>query len=428
MLALHALFLTLLVGTTLFFTTLAALNLRHGERAMEREREWVEEGLGIEDIDHLANYRRAKTGLSQVQSWILLAVVLAALYSGLLAEVVAWIETLGSGPVLTGVAFFLGVLVALRLFSVPFDLYDTFVVEERFGFNEQGPALFVRDLVVGTLISAVFAAVLAGGVLWFIAAVPTYWPLAALVLYGAFSLAMLVIYPRVIAPLFNDFEPVEEGELREAVERVFERAGFSCDGIYVMDASRRSSHSNAYFVGFGRTKRVVLFDTLIERMDLPQIEAILAHELAHWKRGHIWRQFGAGLVRVGAILAALWYLLGADWLYEMFGLPETAYVGLLVGALWLQPIARLTSPLENRLSLSHEREADAFATEVMGEGEPLIEGLRRLTAENLSNPFPHPWYATFHYSHPPIPDRIRYIRGLEEGGEGDGSPASSGAD
>ncbi|USZ70657.1 M48 family metallopeptidase [Natronosalvus halobius] len=420
MLGYHLAFLLLVVGTTAFFSALSVLNVRYGKRALEREREWVTSRLDFDDLDRVAAYQQATTQLSQVQTWVTLALVLAALYSGALAAVVDGLEGLGYGPVVTGVGFFAGMVVVLQVLSLPFDAYDTFVIEERFDFNEQTPALFVKDLVLGTLVGLCITAALAAGVLWFIATVPTYWPLAAVALYVAFSLTMLVVYPRVIAPLFNDFEPIETGDLREAVERVFDRAGFTCDGIYLMDASKRSSHSNAYFVGFGRTKRVVLFDTLVDQMTLEQVEAVLAHELAHWKRAHIWKQFGVGTLRVGAMFVALWALLQTSWLYAMFGLPETAYVGLAVGALWIQPLAKLSRPLENKLSLSHEREADAFATEVMGGGQPLVDGLCRLTSENLSNPFPHPWYATFHYTHPPIPDRIRYIQGLE-----DGSPEST---
>ncbi|MFC7232354.1 M48 family metallopeptidase [Saliphagus sp. GCM10025308] len=331
-------FLVLIVGTTAFFSALSFLNVRYGERALEREREWVTSRLDFDDLDRVAAYQQATTRLSQVQTWATLALVLAALYSGALAAVVDALEGLGYGPVVTGVGFFAGIVVTLQLFSLPFDAYDTFVIEERFDFNEQTPALFVKDLVLGTLVGLCITAGLAAGVLWFIATVPTYWPLAAVALYVAFSLTMLVVYPRVIAPLFNDFEPIETGDLREAVERVFERAGFSCDGIYLMDASKRSSHSNAYFVGFGRTKRVVLFDTLVDQMTLEQVEAVLAHELAHWKRAHIWKQFGVGTLRVGAMFVALWALLQTSWLYAMFGLPETAYVGLAVGALWIQPL------------------------------------------------------------------------------------------
>ncbi|PCR89957.1 M48 family metallopeptidase [Natrinema ejinorense] len=430
MLAYHALFLVLLVGTTAFFTVLSALNVRHGRRALERKSDWVAERLDLEDTDRIIDYQRATTIRSQGQTWAILALVLAVLYSGALATAVEWLEGLGYGPIATGTAFFVAAVVGLRLVSVPFDAYETFVIEERFDFNEASPGLFVTDFLLGTVLAAVFTAVLAAAVLWVVARLPTYWPLAATALFAAVSLAMLVLYPRVIAPLFNDFEPVDAGDLRTAVERVFERAGFTCDDVYVMDASKRSSHSNAYFVGFGRTKRVVLFDTLLDRMGLAEIEAVLAHELVHWKKRHVWKGFAAGLVRIGAMLAVLWYLLEAPWLSELFALPEITYVGLAMGALWLQPLAKFTSPLENRLSLAHEREADAFATAVMGDGEPLVDALCRLTSENLANPFPHPLYATFHYTHPPIPDRIRYIRQVSASEDASETPppGASGAD
>jgi STE24 endopeptidase len=222
----------------------------------------------------------------------------------------------------------------------------------------------------------------------------------------------------VIAPLFNDFTPVE-GDLRAAVEAVFEKAGFVCDQVYEMDASRRSSHANAYFVGFGQSKRVVLFDTLVEQHPVEEVQAVLAHELAHWKRSHIWRQFAAGAVQVGILLAVAGWLVDQAWLYEAVGVTTPA-VGLAIAGLWVWPLSRLSAPLSNRLSLAHEREADDFAADVFSP-EPLAAALARLVGENLSNPFPHPLYATFHYTHPPVPERMRRLRSGEAGeGDGDG--------
>ncbi|MFC3957002.1 M48 family metallopeptidase [Halovivax cerinus] len=415
----HAIFLLLVVGSSAFFGVLALVNVRYGRETLLREREWVADTLDVDDPERVSAYHRAKTTIGQFQSWITLVVVLIALYSGAVGTAVEWVEGLGFGPVVSGTAVFVVTVVGMQALSIPVDLYDTFVVEERFGFNNQTPALFVRDLLIGLVITVVIVAALSATVLWTVETLPTLWPVAALAIFATFSLAMLVVYPRVIAPLFNDFEPVEAGDLRDGVERVFDRAGFTCDDVYVMDASRRSGHSNAYFVGFGRTKRVVLFDTLVAQMDLPELESVLAHELAHWKRAHIWKQFAASLVRIGVALGVLWAVLETTWLYGMFDVPETAYAGLAIGALWVSPLLDLTTPLENRLSLAHEREADAFAVDVMGDGTPLVGALTRLTGENLQNPFPHPLYATFHYDHPPIPDRIRYIRGLG-GDERDG--------
>jgi len=315
----------------------------------------------------------------------------------------------------------------LQAVAWPFDVVNTFVVEEIFGFNEQSPRLWVRDALLQVVISAVLVGVAAVALLWVVGRFPDLWAAGGAVLFLGFSLVMQVVYPRVIAPLFNDFDPIESGDLREAVEDVFDRAGFTCEQVYEMDASRRSSHSNAYFIGFGRTKRVVLFDTLVEQMALDEVESVLAHELAHWKRNHVWKLLATGTVQVGVVLAVAQVLMSTGWLYGMFGVPRTTYAGLALALLWVLPLNQLTAPLTNRLSLAYEREADSFAVDVMGEDEALTGALANLVSENLSNPFPHPWYATFHYTHPPVPDRIRYIEELAGSGSGDGGDEAAAA-
>ncbi|MCU4719293.1 M48 family metallopeptidase [Halapricum hydrolyticum] len=409
MLELHAVFLTVVVGTELFFAALALLNVRHGAATVVERMEWVTHRLGIDDTERLLAYQRAGTGLSLLRSAVGLALVLLVLYSGLFGDAVAALEGVALPPVARGVVFFAGLVGLVQVAGAPFSLYETFAVEEQFGFNQQSPRLWLRDFVVSLAVSIVLTVIVAGGVLLILELFPDWWWVGAWGLFVAFSLAMLVIYPRVIAPLFYEFEPIESGDLRDAVEDVFERAGFACEQVYQMDASSRSSHSNAYFVGFGRTKRVVLFDTLIDQMDREEIKSVLAHELAHWKQGHIWKQLASSALRIGVVLAVFSILIEQSWVYEMFGAPETAYAGLALGVLWIEPLVRLSAPVENKLSLAHEREADSFAVEVMGGGSALADALANLTSENLANPFPHPLYATFHYTHPPIPERIRYI-------------------
>ncbi|MFW6437028.1 MAG: M48 family metallopeptidase [Halococcoides sp.] len=410
MLAAHLAFVALLVGTEAVFTTLAALNLRHAERTVAAEREWLRDRLGIDDARELLDYNRLGTALSQLQTWVTLGIVLLVLYSGVYADAVAALEATGWPLLVRGTAFVLGAVLALQAISLPFDVVETFVVEEQFGFNRQTLGLWLRDLAVSLLVVIVLGGVLAAVLFAAIDALGGWWWVAAWLLFVAFALVMQVLYPRVIAPLFNDFEPIESGDLREAVTAVFDRAGFETDAIYEMDASRRSSHSNAYFVGFGRTKRVVLFDTLIEQLSVPSIQAVLAHELAHYDRGHIWKQLAAGTVQIGVLLFGASLLVEAAWLYEMFDLADQPiYAGLGLAVLWLEPIARLTAPLTNRLSLTHEREADAFAVEVT-DADAMADALAALASENLANPFPHPLYAAFHYDHPPIPERIKRIR------------------
>ena len=414
----------LLVGTEAFFTLLSVLNRRHEERLVDAEREWVREELDVEEPDELLDYHRATTGLSLLRSWLGLGALLFVLFSGVFADVVSALNATGLSPLAQGVVFVGGGLLATRLFGVPFDLVNTFVVEEIFGFNNQSPRLWLRDFLLGTAISLVLVSAFAAAVLWVIESVP-YWPAAAWALLVAVSLAMLVLKPRVIDPLFYEFTSVEGTDLRDAVDEVFERAGFSCEQVYEMVASRRSSHSNAYFVGFGRTKRVVLFDTLIDGMETEEIQSVLAHELAHWKGAHIWKFVGLFAARFAVVFAVLGYLVGATWLYAPFGVPQLPYVGLALALLWVGPINRLTSPINNVLSLKFEREADAYAVDLVS-GDAMAGALTALAADNLATLFPHPWYETFHYDHPPIPERVRYVREMYGGrtGEPDDDPAT----
>lgn len=410
MIWIHVVFLVFLVGTDVFFLCLDVLNLRYGERKVREEEDRLREQFGVEDPERLLNYQRLKTGFSQLQSGIMLVLVLLVLYSGLFTEAVGWFEGLGLGFTLRGTLFFVVLSVLGVLLSAPFDAFETFVIEEVYDFNEQTLGLWMVDKLKGVGLTVVFAGILSAPILWILNSYPNYWWVGGWGLVVAFGLLMQIVYPRIIAPLFNDFDRVEEGELADAIEDVFDRAGFSCSQIFTMDASRRSSHSNAYFVGFGRTKRVVLFDTLLDQMNLPEIQSILAHELAHWKKGHVWKGIARQALRTGVIFYVLYWLLNSSWLYGMFGLPEAAgYAGLLLAGLWISPINRWLSPLENYFSIANEKEADQFAVQVMGSGEHLIQGLYNLVGENLSNPYPHDLYAMFHYTHPPIPQRVENI-------------------
>ncbi len=412
-LRLHVLLVLLLVGSQAFFTALAIRNVRHSASTIRAEADWLERELGVDDPEAVIDYTRAKTGLSLLQSWIGLAFLLIFLYAGIITAAVRVLEATGFGPIFAGTVFFVGLAILAQLYTLPFDAVDTFVIEELFDFNTQTPTLWLRDAVLGLAIGMAILTVLVAALLAFVEWLPAWWWLAGAAFFVAFGIVMQIVYPRVIAPLFNDFEPIEEGELRDGVEDVFDRAGFRCDELYTMDASRRSTHLNAYFVGFGRSKRVVLFDTLTEQLDLREIQSVLAHELAHWQRWHVWKRLGASSVRIAAALFILWWLIGHAWLYELFAVPEVAYAGLFIGVLFVSPLLNLSAPLENRLSLAHEREADRYAVDVMNDGEPMVNALARLASENLANPFPDPLYAAFHYTHPPIPERIRRIRDAE---------------
>ena len=426
MISLPALVLVGLVGgVQALETILDGLNVRYGASAVRDAEAWVREALDVDDPEEMLAYQRAKTTLSGVQSWLGVALLLAVVVSGLYGDVAARLSATGLPGVVQGVLLLAGAVLAGRVLSAPFDAYETFVIEERFGFNNQTLPLWLRDLAVGTVVAIAFGGLIAGAVLLAVGALPTLWPVVGWGLVVGFSLVLMIVYPRVIAPLFNDFDPIDDGALREAVEDVFERAGFECEQVYEMDASRRSSHSNAYFVGFGRAKRVVLFDTLVDQMDREAIQAVLAHELAHWKKAHIWKQVVASAVQMAVVFAFLWWVTTSQWVYAAFGLPGETYAALGIGLLYAIPVLSLTAPLTNRLSLAHEREADDFAAETMGGAVAMTRALRTLAGENLANPFPHPAYAAFNLTHPPIPERIRRLR--EQYGDGAGDVDGVGA-
>jgi STE24 endopeptidase len=410
MLAFHAVFLLLVAGSTAFFAGLAVLNVRHADRTVRERTDWLRETLDLADPAELLSYHRLSTGLGQLQSVLGLLVLLVVLYSGLFGDLVAALFATVENDLLAGVLLFVGAAVGMQLLQLPFEAYDTFGIETAYGFNEQSPGLFVRDAVVSTALAVVLVGLLGGAVLLVLTWVPDWWWLAATGVVALFVLGAQVLVPRVIMPLFYDFEPIESGDLRDAVEGVFDRAGFTCEDVYAMNASSRSGHSNAFFTGFGATKRVVLFDTLIDQLEAAELQSVLAHELAHWKKGHVWQRIGVSVFEAGVLLFLASVLLEQPWLYAMFGVPQVPAAGLLLAGLWLDPVSQFTTPLSNRLWLRSEREADAFAAEVMGDGEPLADALAEMTGENLSNPFPHPWYETFHYQHPPVPERIRSLR------------------
>ncbi|WP_458210614.1 M48 family metallopeptidase [Haladaptatus sp. NG-SE-30] len=401
-------FLALLVGTRAFFSFLSWLNLRYGEKQVRAEREWVEETLDVNTTE-LLTYQRAQTQLSFVRSWVALIAVLVVLFSGILTSVVNALGTLGFSSVAEGIVFFIGLNVVQTVFFLPFNAYSTFVVEERFGFNNQSVGLWLRDKAVEMVVISVILAVVAGFGLAVIDAFPETWWLIVVAGYVVFQLLMQVIFPRIIMPLFYDFEPVEAGELRTAIDDVFERVGFETSNIYTMNASSRSGKSNAFFSGFGRTKRVVLFDTLVEQMSIPELQSVLAHELCHWREHHIWKHLALGAIQFGVVTGGLWWLLQQPWLTDAFAIPDTTYLALFVGVLLANTLLKWVSPLTNRVFLHHEYAADAYAANVVGV-EPMASALERLTGENLSNPFPHPLYAAFYYDHPPMPARIRAIR------------------
>ncbi len=310
----------------------------------------------------------------------------------------------------------LGALAAIgSLIDLPLDVWSTFRIEQRFGFNRTTWKLYLADALKGTLVGAAIGAPLAALVLWIMGAAGAWWWLWAWLAWTAFQLLMLVLYPTVIAPLFNQFSPLPDATLAERVSALMARCGFRAQGLFVMDGSKRSAHSNAYFTGLGAAKRVVFFDTLLARLTHPEVEAVLAHELGHFKLRHVPKRmlgiFGASL----AALALLGWLAQQPWFYaglgvapNIGGVPNDA-LALLLLMLALPPFGFLVTPLASALSRKHEFEADAYAC-AQASGHDLAQALVKLQQDNAGTLTPDPLYARFYYSHPPAAERLAALK------------------
>jgi STE24 endopeptidase len=308
------------------------------------------------------------------------------------------------------VALFAAVIAIEGLLHLPFDLYATFGIESRFGFNRMTWRLWLADALKGIALGIVIGLPLVALVLWIMAASGALWWLWAWAAWSAFNLIALVVYPTLIAPLFNRFEPLADKSLEERVRALMARAGFAAKGLFVMDGSRRSAHGNAYFTGFGAARRVVFFDTLLARLAPAEVEAVLAHELGHFKLGHIARRIAAMLGAALLLFAAFGYLAGQSWFYTGLGVgpalagPNDALALILL--MFVAPVfGSFVSPLFAGLSRRHEFEADAWAAR-HADGRALASALLKLHEDNASTLTPDPVYARFYYSHPPAVERL----------------------
>lgn len=355
-------------------------------------------------------YTRARTRFGLITSTVNLAALLAFWFFGGFNVLDGVVAGWNLGVIWTGLAY-IGILVLMKsLLSLPFRIWSTFVIEERFGFNKTTPKTFVMDMLKGMGLAVVLGGPLLAGILAFFTWGGAYAWIYAWLAVTLFTLFVQFIAPRWIMPLFNDFEPLEEGDLRRKIREYADRVRFSLEGVYVMDGSKRSSKSNAFFTGFGKNKRVALFDTLIEKHSEEELVAVLAHEIGHYKKKHILQNIVVSVAQAGVMFWLLSVFLDSPGLYEAFYMERmSVYAGLVFFGLLYAPLDMVLSVLMQMVSRRHEYQADAFAAETYRPG-PMIEALRKLSADNLSNLRPHPFYVFLNYSHPPVLERIRALR------------------
>ena len=388
---------------------LAARHIAHVRKHRETVPDSFAGRVPLEDHHKAADYTLTNTRVGRI----------ALIYDSLLLLV--W--TLGGGlewldnswravelqPVVTGTAVIFSAVLIMTVLDLPFSLYHTFVVEERFGFNRSTPAVFVTDLLKNALLLIIIGGPLIALALWIMEASGGLWWLYVWAVWTVFSLVMFWAYPAVIAPLFNKFSPLDNEALKQRIQALMNKCGFRSKGIFVMDGSKRSGHGNAYFTGFGSNKRIVFFDTLLESLNPPEIEAVLAHELGHFKLKHIQKRLLTTFALSLAALALLGWLAGESWFYQGLGISQPSpWMALMLFMLAMPVFTFFLQPLMSLLSRKHEFEADAYAVQ-QSSGADLIKALVKMYRENASTLTPDPLYSAFHDSHPPAPVRITHI-------------------
>ncbi|MDX1453914.1 MAG: M48 family metallopeptidase [Gammaproteobacteria bacterium] len=412
--AFTVLFLIFLLAGLLIRLWLSARQVAHVKAHRNAVPAAFADSINLEQHQKAADYTVAKAALGRWDLLLSTIILLAFTLGGGINLVEAGLPALFGdlSGYWQGIAVVLAVLLINTVLELPLSAWSTFVVEERFGFNRMTPGLFIADTVKALLLMVAIGAPLLYATLWFMQATGALWWLWVWALWMGFSLVLTWAYPTFIAPLFNSFSALEDGELKSRIEALLDRCGFKSSGIFVMDGSRRSAHGNAYFTGVGKSKRIVFFDTLIDDLDNDQIEAVLAHELGHFKRKHIVKRLLVSAVTTLLALALLGWLVDEPWLYSALGIATPSnHAALLVFLLVLPVFTFPLTPLSARYSRKHEFEADEFAAE-QADPRALITALVTMYRENASTLTPDPLHSAFYDSHPPAPVRIEHLARL----------------
>ena len=413
---------TFIFIAALALTTLAKLWLAHRHLAyIAAHRAAVpnafHEQIQLADHQKAADYTSAKTRFDMLGTLFDAALLLMFTLAGGIQFISGMVSAeLGNGwfssPIAHGMATMVAVLVIYALLEAPFNIYRTFVIEARFGFNKMTFKLYLLDALKGILIGVILGLPLLFGVLWLMERMGTYWWLYVWLVWVVFNLLILFIYPSFIAPLFNKFSPMQDEAMKSRIESLLTRCGFTAQGLFVMDGSKRSGHGNAYFTGFGKTKRIVFFDTLLERLSVNEVEAVLAHELGHFKRRHVVKRIAATFALSLGFLWLLGMLMQTSWFYQGLGVstPSTA-VALLLFFMVLPIFSFLLGPIMSAYSRKHEFEADAYAAKQTDSAD-LVNALVKLYQDNAATLTPDPLYSKFYDSHPPAMVRISHLKTL----------------
>lgn len=360
------------------------------------------------------NYTVEKTKFGFISSIFDNIILLLFLFGGILNIYNSWIASMQMHFILSGLVFFLLLTYAQTTISTPFSLYSTFKIEKKFGFNTMTMKLWAIDFIKSLALSTVLMGILLSVGLLLIQKNPDMWWFYVWCFFFTFTIFMMYISPYVLEPLFNKFTPIEDEAFVDDIKNLMQKAGIKVSRVFKMDASKRTKHTNAYFSGIGKVKRIVLFDTLIEKLDNDEILSVLAHEAGHWKKKHLLKMLAVTEVIALAVMFIAFKAVQSNFLTKLFNIAEsTLFAKIIIFSFFLSIVSFPFSPVFNWFSRRHEKEADRFSYKLTGNPEGMISSLVKLSKDNLSNLHPHPLYALFHYSHPPVLERIKQIREMK---------------
>ena len=389
---------------------LDALNVKHFDDPIPQE---LADVYDEESYRKSQDYKKVNAKFSTRTSSFMLVVTLAFFFADGFAFVDNLARSVSSNEIIVGLIFFGIIMIGSDILTTPFSYYKTFVIEERFGFNKSTPALFFMDKLKGWLMTIIVGGGLLALVIWFYQLSGSSFWLYAWIVFAVFAVVMNMFYAKLIVPLFNKQQPLEEGSLRVKIEQYAATVGFKLNNIFVIDGSKRSTKANAYFSGFGSEKRITLYDTLINDLEEEEIVAVLAHEVGHYQKNHIIINLVTSILLTGFTLWLLGSFISMPIFSEALGVTQPSFhIGLIAFGVLYTPISGITGFLMSLLSRKFEYQADNYAKDTYA-GEPLIRSLKKLSRNSLSNLTPHPLYVKLHYSHPTLLQRYRNLKGLK---------------
>lgn len=405
----YLIIILIIIFADYFLSTLSdALNLKASSTALPGEFK------DVFDADKYAKsqrYLKDNTVFGFIDSAFALLVLMVFIFGGVFNKIDLFARSFGFGSIVTGIIFVVAYMLINKIINLPFSVYDTFVIEKKYGFSKVTPKIFISDMAKGLLLGGVLAAAALAVFVWFFERYAVWGWLYAWAALSILQLLLSYIAPVIIMPIFNKFTELEDGELKDSLTNYAKSQNFKMKGLFKMDGSRRSTKGNAYFTGFGKYRRIVLYDTLIEKLTVPELTAVLAHEMGHFKKGHIKKTLIVAFAESFVMFYLFSLFLNNGSLTGAFGFDHVSvYASLIVFSFLYSPVSDVLGIIMNKVSRKHEYEADKFSAVTYNNPQALIDGLKKLSADSLSNLTPHKLKVILEYSHPPLLERIKYIR------------------